>query len=288
MSTSLEIRQDEVGPDTPMLVLLPRSHGRLPTFPSGTLIVRQHTGGVELIRVEGPAAQHVAHGESVAIAGWNLGVPEPPSTEGKTMFVPDVAPAVIEIVDAPPGATSRRECRLPTQSDIEFTIGRDPESAFVLDDPRISRRHCTISYRAESDAHWIANLGKNGTRVGGRLLHGHDHVKLKHGDELVLAPEVLLVYRNPTEALKLGRNQVEAEGSGKGPGTKPAAPDPKPSVPSPAPQPAPPPDPSPKPSPKPPLPSSFYRALALSVGAGLSATALIAAAMRLLLNTESI
>ena len=66
------------------------------------------------------------------------------------------------------------------------TIGRAAECDVVLDDPRISRQHATIT--GDGQQYHLRDAGSlNGTFVNGRRVHADAVVRLHHGDELRLA-----------------------------------------------------------------------------------------------------
>lgn len=53
-------------------------------------------------------------------------------------------------------------------------IGRDPEKAnLVLDNPKISRLHCGISYYAEDGLISVINYSRNGISVDGKEINGY-------------------------------------------------------------------------------------------------------------------
>ena len=69
-----------------------------------------------------------------------------------------------------------------TAADGPILLGRDPECQVVLDDPRVSRRHCLIVFR--EGRHYLTNLSQtNGTLVNRRRVELH---ALEGGDEIAV------------------------------------------------------------------------------------------------------
>lgn len=85
-----------------------------------------------------------------------------------------------------------------------FTIGRAAECDFTLDDPSLSRKHCTLTF--EENKWWIEDHGSaNGTYVNDEpILTKH---RLKHGSKIFLGG-VLGNYVNESD--KLDEKQVKA------------------------------------------------------------------------------
>ncbi|KAI8613903.1 kinase-like domain-containing protein [Chytriomyces sp. MP71] len=74
-------------------------------------------------------------------------------------------------------------------------IGRAPDNSVVLSDPRISRHHCTISFREDAQAGTMAFLkvdtsGSNQLKVNTKPVIGKEPVQLHDGDHIQLAPAV--------------------------------------------------------------------------------------------------
>ncbi len=72
----------------------------------------------------------------------------------------------------------------------DVVLGRAPDCAVQMPDPRVSRHHAVIS--AASNTYTIENFGANGTRVNGDLIDGRR--ELEAGDSIFIAAYIL-VYR---------------------------------------------------------------------------------------------
>lgn len=60
--------------------------------------------------------------------------------------------------------------KFPIQPDETVSIGRDPNLCqIVLEEPHISRRHCTIRYDEKLGMYEVVNTSKNGIRVNGNV-----------------------------------------------------------------------------------------------------------------------
>ena len=79
--------------------------------------------------------------------------------------------------------------------DEEVTIGRTEDNGVVVDDPRVSRRHASISH--EPAGHRILDLqSRNGTRVNGKNVDAEGRL-LKSGDQISLGGnQVVLSYHS--------------------------------------------------------------------------------------------
>ena len=67
-------------------------------------------------------------------------------------------------------------------------IGRDPNCAICMPDPRVSRVHAVIE--AGDGGHEIENRGTNGTKVNGRVIE-KPHL-LKAGDAVFISRYILI------------------------------------------------------------------------------------------------
>ncbi|MGD8858118.1 MAG: FHA domain-containing protein, partial [Chloroflexota bacterium] len=77
--------------------------------------------------------------------------------------------------------------------DDVLTLGRDPLSDIILDDPEVSRHHARLALLAGGYA--IQDMGStNGTFVDGKRLTG-DPITLKPGQVIMLGSNVTLVYQ---------------------------------------------------------------------------------------------
>lgn len=79
------------------------------------------------------------------------------------------------------GPFPRRQSHPRPRPATIVSIGRSPDSDFVIDDRTVSRHHATI--RKESDFWILVDIGStNGTRVNGDRIDGR--AVIKPGDEL--------------------------------------------------------------------------------------------------------
>jgi S-DNA-T family DNA segregation ATPase FtsK/SpoIIIE len=72
-----------------------------------------------------------------------------------------------------------------------FRIGRDPENRLVLDDPKVSRRHATVTARAAGAVVVDDHESLNGTWVNGERISGA--CALRAGDRLRIGVSEFLV-----------------------------------------------------------------------------------------------
>ena len=70
----------------------------------------------------------------------------------------------------------------------EVVLGRDPQCAVQIPDPKVSRRHAVI--RNEGEDHVIENFGANGTRVNGAVIEAP--LVLRPGDAIFIASYILV------------------------------------------------------------------------------------------------
>ena len=70
----------------------------------------------------------------------------------------------------------------------EIVIGRDPDCAIAMPDPKVSRIHAVL--RASDGGHEIENRGVNGTKVNGRPV-GEPQL-LEPGDAIFISHFVLI------------------------------------------------------------------------------------------------
>ncbi|HTN86899.1 MAG TPA: sigma 54-interacting transcriptional regulator, partial [Sorangium sp.] len=98
-------------------------------------------------------------------------------------------------------------------------IGRAPESAVCVDDPRVSRNHARVARRG--DALGLADLGsRNGTSVNGAVVRGAERA-LAGGDVIRVGPAEIVVAiaaAAPVNAAPPGAAAVELEGPSSGQG----------------------------------------------------------------------
>jgi serine protease Do len=88
------------------------------------------------------------------------------------------------------GADTGRVEQLPDGSEI--SLGRSPESTFMLQDPRISARHAVV--RRQDGKVTVQDLGSaNGTYVNGDVVEGNDRREVKAGDEIQLGETIIVV-----------------------------------------------------------------------------------------------
>ena len=68
-----------------------------------------------------------------------------------------------------------------------LVIGRDPKCDLVLDEPKVSRRHCTVTPAGRGFA--LNDLGStNGTKVNSALVQGH---ALQNGDVIEVGRQAI-------------------------------------------------------------------------------------------------
>ena len=70
-------------------------------------------------------------------------------------------------------------------------IGRDPSCSISLDDPNVSRRHCSVVRDSDGGLSIVDNGSTNGTVLNGRQIRRPQI--LKRGDEVELGKVVLEV-----------------------------------------------------------------------------------------------
>ncbi len=88
------------------------------------------------------------------------------------------------------GPDTGRVEQLPEGS--ELSLGRSPESTFMLQDPRISARHAVV--RRQDGKVTVQDLGSaNGTYVNGDAVEGNDRREVKAGDEIQLGETIMVV-----------------------------------------------------------------------------------------------
>ena len=98
------------------------------------------------------------------------------------------------------GSGQPAEWRLTTDENL---IGRDPTALVPLNLPRVSRRHAVITRRGSY--FYLRDLGSlNGTYVNGQPV-GESEVRLKDGDEIVVAGIVALRFRNASDTVQMPR-----------------------------------------------------------------------------------
>ena len=84
----------------------------------------------------------------------------------------------------------------------EFTIGRDPSCNYVIDQPFISPRHCTIMLRKKT--FFIRDLGgKNGTFVNGERLPKNRDIPVPLGSEVNLTMNISMELWDAKTVVKL-------------------------------------------------------------------------------------
>ena len=81
----------------------------------------------------------------------------------------------------------------------DVVLGRAPDCAVQMPDPRVSRHHAVIS--AASDTYTIENFGANGTRVNGELIDGCR--ELLPGDSIFIAAYILVYQLDESAADQL-------------------------------------------------------------------------------------
>jgi pSer/pThr/pTyr-binding forkhead associated (FHA) protein len=85
----------------------------------------------------------------------------------------------------------------------ESLVGRDTSALVSLLVPRVSRRHALITRR--DSYYYLSDLGSlNGTYVNG-LPVDETAVRLKDGDEIVIAGIVALRFHNPSDTIQMPR-----------------------------------------------------------------------------------
>lgn len=96
-------------------------------------------------------------------------------------------------------------------------VGRDPQCDLVIDDPSVSRRHCTIE---ATEAGWAVtdHDSRNGTFVGGMAIRSF---LLTDGDEIRVGDDSVLEFRDgplpphrpgdPEEAIRRARASLSEE-----------------------------------------------------------------------------
>jgi predicted component of type VI protein secretion system len=85
----------------------------------------------------------------------------------------------------------------------ETLIGRDPTALVPLSESRISRRHALVTRR--DSYFYLRDLGSlNGTYVNGSPV-GESDIRLKDGDEIVMAGTVALRFRNASDTVQMPR-----------------------------------------------------------------------------------
>lgn len=84
----------------------------------------------------------------------------------------------------------------------EFTIGRDPSCNYVIDQPFVSPRHCTIMLRKKT--FFIRDLGgKNGTFVNGERLPKNRDIPVPLGSEVNLTMNISMELWDAKTVVKL-------------------------------------------------------------------------------------
>jgi Nif-specific regulatory protein len=86
----------------------------------------------------------------------------------------------------------------------EVSVGRDPANLLCINDPSVSRRHCSLSYSGGRVA--IRDLdSRNGTQVNGASVKEQ---LLKHGDEVSIGDSMFL-YLEDDESAEAPGNEIE-------------------------------------------------------------------------------
>ncbi|MET8327205.1 FHA domain-containing protein [Streptomyces sp. NPDC005181] len=137
-------------------------------------------------------AQRCAMGEPPLVDGAVLSLQVP----GEDEAVDDAVPAQLHVVAGPDAGG------VHLLHGGQIRIGRSADADVPLDDPDVSRLHCTVTV-SEDGRVSVADLGStNGTSVDGREVHGHP-VRLKPGALLRLGESTLRLAsgaRTPTLA----------------------------------------------------------------------------------------
>ncbi len=133
-----------------------------------------------------PAAPVVA---PVAAAPVAAPTPEPEQAEETTLLGRLVTVNGLEVAEIP-------------ITEEEFTIGRDPSCNYIIDQPFISPRHCTIMLRKKT--FFIRDLGgKNGTFVNGERLPKNRDIPVPLGSEVNLTMNISMELWDAKTVVKL-------------------------------------------------------------------------------------
>lgn len=89
----------------------------------------------------------------------------------------------------------------------ELVLGRAPDCAVQIPDPRVSRRHAVIF--TDSDHHVIENFGANGTRINGRTLEARH--RLQAGDVIFISSYILVYQPDDAPAEQLDATVVSLD-----------------------------------------------------------------------------
>jgi hypothetical protein len=91
----------------------------------------------------------------------------------------------------------------------EFTMGRDPCNALVIEAKTVSRLHARIF---EEDGRWfVEDRGSaNGTLVNGQRIPPHTPVHVRHADRIQVGPQAFVI-SNPAEAADPNRTEPGPE-----------------------------------------------------------------------------
>ena len=89
---------------------------------------------------------------------------------------------------------------LPLGDGESVIIGRDPQnSSIILSDPKISRVHCRITYRAAQRAYQVKDFSTNGTFV-----YGDENWRLPQKKDIMLTPGTVLQIGDSDFRFRLG------------------------------------------------------------------------------------
>jgi pSer/pThr/pTyr-binding forkhead associated (FHA) protein len=81
----------------------------------------------------------------------------------------------------------------------DVVLGRAPDCAVQIPDPKVSRRHAVIY--TDNDNHAIENFGANGTRVNGRAIDARH--SLQPGDAIFISSYILVYQPDEVPAEQL-------------------------------------------------------------------------------------
>jgi pSer/pThr/pTyr-binding forkhead associated (FHA) protein len=91
----------------------------------------------------------------------------------------------------------------------EFTIGRDPSCQYVIDQPFVSPKHCTIMLR--KNTFFIRDLGaKNGTFVNGERLPKNRDIPVPIGSEINITMNISMELWDAKTVVKLTDRRTSA------------------------------------------------------------------------------